>query len=113
VVLSVRTLADVSVVLSVRSPVDGWVMPSVRTLLNVGVYCTVVWSSRSNRTYQTIYRKDVSYLISIFYDMLNHIHICINVLFPFGIGIPKQLIPPLLFYLSMPSLASVRHVYVY
>ena len=35
-------------------------------------------------------------------------YICINVLFPFGISIPKQLIPPLFIDLSIPSLASVR-----
>jgi len=56
VVLSVRPPIDVSVVLSVRPPVDVSGMPSVRTLLHVGVYCTVVWLSRHNRTYQTIYR---------------------------------------------------------
>ena len=56
VVLSVRPPIDVSVVLSVRPPVDVSGMPSVRTLLNVGVYCTLVWLSRHNRTYQTIYR---------------------------------------------------------
>ena len=35
-------------------------------------------------------------------------YICINVLFPFGISIPKQLTPPLFIDLFIPSLASVR-----
>jgi hypothetical protein len=49
----VRPLVDVSVMLSVRPPVD------------VGVCWTVVWSSRHNRTNESMHRTNVLLVYSL------------------------------------------------